>query len=347
MSAAWKTVTIVIAGAGKSTLLNNLFEFDDENILAYGLGSKSVTTEIVERIYNKNNITIRVIDTPCFKAEQKDVKQQLIQFSRYTKSKPDILVYCLPVDSSHKFETDNPRNMKILQQAFGKDIWQHCLLVFTWNNDAIRTCKEKGSDYQELIDGYGIQFQQELGKLGVKNVKVTNVLDGTSLEKILEDIPDTTPPDIPNEDMPPYEERPAIIAIPAIIADVLLVKRDWRENIIFLIATCNPDSTQAILQYKYGQETARRLSRVKDVTAGGIVGEIMVRAVTGACVGGVVGVSAGSVGMVAGVAVGTAMGITVGRITGAVEFFLKTMKRKREAAQRVQEMKGEDTETRE
>ena len=129
--------TIVLigkSGAGKSTLAKNVFGVDEVDT---EISAERTTTEIKTHRKHKNGVPIAIIDTVGFESvNKKQIKQQLKELSKHTGGKADLVIYCLPISPSSKFDDFNPDIMAALQDAFGKDIWNHCLVVLTFSNVA-------------------------------------------------------------------------------------------------------------------------------------------------------------------------------------------------------------------
>ena len=124
-----REITVVLigrSGSGKSTLRNNLLD----RPLPISPQSEGFTTGTVIR----NGVTWRVTDTPGLKGGKDEILKDMERLSSYTKGKADLLLYCLPVSLGSDVDDTNPVIMECLQTAFGKAIWQHCILVLTMSN---------------------------------------------------------------------------------------------------------------------------------------------------------------------------------------------------------------------
>ena len=74
--------------------------------------------------------------------------------------------------------------MASLQDAFGKDIWNHCVVVLTFSNSTWELSRKKSADqekaeakYKKLTQEYITRFKQELKRLKVENVEMISVFD--------------------------------------------------------------------------------------------------------------------------------------------------------------------------
>lgn len=231
---------MVIAGVlagGKTTLLNTLFD----QACKTAPGAEAVTKDLYSCTFTRNDVTIHAIDTPGLEGTKKKTMMKLRDISNHTDGRVYILVYCLPVNSSHRFLPNNPVIMKHLQGAYGKEIWQHCLLVFTRSNEALEFFKtEYESDaieqYKRHIKEFAKLFQSELRqKLNVRDATVTTIFD---------------------------ENPQGIIAIPAgkVCDDPVLpgIESNWREVILDTMSRCNPDCAQTLQQYCHGMVVEER-----------------------------------------------------------------------------------------
>ena len=181
-------VNIVLAGksgAGKSTLLRTILGLKVAISLSakQGAAAKHYTL-------NNNNVTINIIDTPCF--VDTDVKGTSKQF--------DLLVYCVAVSPGSRFSDANPDVMRRLQKIYGREIWKHSVFVFTFSNAAWERSRKGHSEdtaienYKQYIEEYVKVVKEELTKLQVKDL---------SIESIFSRVPD-------------YPQNPnTIMAIPA------------------------------------------------------------------------------------------------------------------------------------
>lgn len=169
------------SGAGKSTIARNMFGIDT----AVALSTDPITMECTTHQVTKHGITVHVTDTVGHQ-EGKGKKKELKRLAKHTKQQPkvDLLVYCLSITPSSKFIEGNPAIMRSLQKAYGKEIWNHCIIVFTFGNYAWKWCQhnfEKHTDrvshYKAFVNQYTDKFKRELENLNVKTVDVQAILD--------------------------------------------------------------------------------------------------------------------------------------------------------------------------
>ena len=120
-------IIVVLAGrngSGKTRLLKNLLGGD----LNEDITSASVKTEADVRHTTYNGTTICLINAPTLRNKIDTSSKHLQEF--------DLLVLCIPISPSSRFQEGNPDLMRSLQDAYGRGIWKHCIIVFTYSNQA-------------------------------------------------------------------------------------------------------------------------------------------------------------------------------------------------------------------
>ena len=303
-------LTIILtgkSGAGKSTLRDILFKTG----AVQKPSPVSVTNKFVDDEFTKNGIKIRLIDTPGLKGNIEDQKE-LKMCSAYTKGKADLLVYCIPVGAGHKFHDNNPLIMLYLTEGFGKQIWEHCILVFTMSNLAMRDFNDDhpedpekaAEEYRELLKEYADLFQKQLKALGVRR-KVKTILE---LEET-EDIADT------------------IVAVPAgkREGDKVLpgLKRKLSDRCDgtwvsvmaeSMQASTTPGNAEQILSYQYGSNTGLAIAALLGTGATGALGGAYMGAAAGAtaAAGSTMTLSASLGPLVASTIVSPPVGLAIG-----------------------------------
>ena len=299
--------TIVIAGksgAGKSTLINKVL--DDEKEIEILISPKSTTTEIKSHKKEKNGANITIIDTPGLDRKVSRKREQLKKLSWYLDSNIHLLIYCIPVDPSSKFDDCNPSIIKHLQESFGNGIWKNCIIVFTFSNFA-RQCIKTDKDYKSYINDYASEFQKALkGDIQVKTI--FEYRDFPS-----EPIGENTIVAIPAGKEPQDDVLPGINVPTASseeeVEDTIHIK--WSDYIFALmLKKCREECIPILLKYKYGMSELILNSSVSGVGAG-----------LGACCGGIGGAALGPIGVPLGIflgsLIGTILGAKLGAVTGA------------------------------
>ena len=317
-------VHIVLAGksgAGKSTIARNIFGMQTEIKLSPDSITEDYATEIIEE---RHGIKIHITDTPGL--QQKGKKKELKKLSKHTKEETekevDLLVYCLSVDPSCKFADGNPAIMRSLQAAFGKEIWEHCVVIFTFSNRVLDWYEKNGEEakrvtkYENFMKQYAAKFKGELEKMKVDNVDVEAVLNFQ-----LEPTPEgqTVIPAIPAGDkaedrvLPRFEVKTIDFEDRH---DSGIKKRttiaNWRDVVFLEIAKkCNAEVQKSLLQYRYWGDRFEVLENTSGGIAAGAAG--------GAAIGAVIGFATGPIGLIAAPiisAIGAAIGAVVVGIAG-------------------------------
>ena len=290
------------SGAGKSVLQNNILGIKGKLILS----SRHTTTRLVTNIVEKHGVTISITDTIGLQGRKKDCREILKEVSKYMKIKSldvDLLVYCISVSTSSKFEEAEPAIIESLQDVFGEGIWKKCIVVFTFSNQVLATIKQDIEDndeatamFKEHIKDYANQFEKKLTQLKVRNIHVKTVFD-LPLEASEPDhttimcIPAGNKPT--DEGLLDYQYEPLKIQIQdkVLLRDIDI--HTWCDVIFSEIITkCDDDLKKTLLQYRYG------LSKVQiGAIVGGTIG--MVAFVPGMAIGAVVGAGVGVLAKVA------------------------------------------------
>lgn len=327
IAAEKKEIRIVLAGksgAGKSTLARNLLEDEQKFEIAAG----PLTQECDTKEITRNDITIKITDTVGLGYRKGISKKELQKLYRHTKGKADLLLYCIPVDLSSKFDDSNPAIMKSLHDAYGKNIWKHCIIVFTFSNLALERIKKKSENEEEAIVKYKSHLL-EYATLFMKELKKFNVL--IPMKTIFEFQHTTT-----------KEDQNKIVAIPAgdDLADQVLPDfkgpehfniagngrleesvqvniTDWRETLfIEIVKKCGSvELKKNLLQFRYGYAMAKSFGAASGVAAGA-AGGFVGGAAIGAGVGALIGLLGGPFGVLPGAMVGAAVGGTTAAAAG-------------------------------
>ena len=241
----------------------------------------------------RRDAIFRIIDTPGLGGKDKEIKKNLKEISRFTEGRVDLLVFCVPVGPGSKFEDTNPEIMKCLTDVFGKKLWQHCILVFTFSNlawDYIKENENAVEEYKAHINAFADKFKKVLQALDVQD-QVTTIF------KQLELNPDT------------------IVAIPAGLKseDPLPgISSNWEDEVFDQMQNrCDPKHKPQLLEYI---NWARAKKVLKGGVAGGAGGGILGGAAAGAVAGGVLGAVGGPAGLIAGVVVGAVGGGMAGGV---------------------------------
>ena len=162
-------ISVLLAGvarSGKSTLLWNLcgsLELEDVELQS----DYSVNIRYLER----NGYTIKIIEPPCprflFQAPPSCME---------LRGHLDLLLLCISISPLSKF-SGNPEMMTSLQLTYGKEIWKHCILIFTFSNVALEYDQGGAERYMRHVQKI---FQCELERLGIWDVRTAMVFDSTA-----------------------------------------------------------------------------------------------------------------------------------------------------------------------
>ena len=325
-----KEVSIVLvgkSGAGKSTLGRNILDFKKELELC----ASHITKECQTQQATMNGVTMKVTDTVGLE-DRKQRKKSLRELCRHTQGKADLVIYCLPVNPASKFNDGNPAIMRSLQNAYGKDVWKQCLLVFTFSNITIERLRKNIRDENEVIAKYknflvehATKFREELRSLNVNDVNVREVF-GFQTEASIDDEPTIVAlpaGDEPFDQVFPDFKDPTRFTIPlsSLLEESTQIDiTDWREIIfIEIIRKCsNAELKKKLLQYRYGRDIAMSLAKAFGGVTGGATSGIAGGAAIGAGVGAIVGLVGGPVGVVPGATIGATIGAAVGVLGGGV-----------------------------
>ena len=338
--------TIVLigkSGAGKSTLVKNVFGVDEVDT---EISAERTTTEIKTYRKHKNGVPIAIIDTVGVpiaiidtvgfeSVNKKQIKKQLKELSKHTGGKADLVIYCLPISPSSKFDDFNPDIMAALQDAFGKDIWNHCLVILTFSNVAWSSINDSNPNnigaametYKRHVNAYVEKFKQALQKLKEEKVKVKSILAPVA--------------DAPAEGAPGNPDGSCeMLFIPAghlpedqVMADIKYTatsqRRDhevqhvdtnkWADVLTYCVLE-RKEVGSALLQFWYGRDRIEQVMReggyFNTMVGGGTTG-MVVGGAAGTATGAVVGALAGPFGF-ATIPVGAGVGLVVGVLVGSV-----------------------------
>ena len=227
------------SGAGKSTLIENILQVKTSTPPS----PYPITEACIGYPTERNDVPLMVIDTVGLISGE-NMNKQLQDVATYTNCNVDLLVYCLHVGPGMKIVDGNPAMMKALQEAFSKDVWKHCILIFTFSNLMWESFSRKNDEkeiavasYRDYIRKYAAAFQQQLETLGENEIEVRTIFDM------------------------PYRtnERRTIVAIPAgeehsdqVLPGVPMDKNDrWMGVIIQeMIESCRESRRAAFAKYR-------------------------------------------------------------------------------------------------
>ena len=342
-----REITIVLAGksgAGKSTLMNNLLGRDTIVMMS----PDATTPKFTEGEFNCNNIKVHVIDTCGLAEKRSDKIKELKRLSSYTKEKADILLYCVPVGPGSKFDDANPVTMRCLTEAYGKQIWDHCVLVFTMSDTALVQHKKQNSDttsahddYITFLNRYAENFREQLRRLEVnKEVKTLYNMNRESKSNTIIAIPVGW--SLKDEVLPGIDQLLSEL-YPELNKQS---KPSWGDILFAIITDTSPAKFhESILKYRYGEELAHKIIVRAGAGLGGVGGGAL-----GALVGGLLGILGGPAGVIAGMGVGIVAGASVigtagGTAAGYTVTKLSEQVQKKKTAREVKRIQENETST--
>ena len=296
-----KKITLVTAGrssVGKSILIGNMLNLKGDTAPEHQHGPSSTTKTVKLYTSTVGGVEVRIIDTPGLAATDVDEPKSLAALQVVTGGKADMLLYCISLLPDSIIDNDDQAIIKNLTLVFGKGIWEHAILVFTFAN---LVKMMPGKDIPQLVQAYAEKFQSVL----------QNVCPSFSVVSIF----------LCDQDQP---QRPptTIIALPAGLdpAEKLVEGMRWDESIYLeVLKKCSPKAIPAFLKARgptpwiirkalaIGQYVgATGITATFGGGAGAIAGTIV-----GGAIGGGIGLLAGGVGVGPGAVVGADIGATI------------------------------------
>ena len=126
------------SGAGVSTLVRHLHKDEEDYSMLPPLSPCTTSSSSIPH-WRKEEITrkymsIEVIFGGLGRGEEKQLKKLI-------GDRAHILVYCLSIAPTSPFQTDP--SLSSLQAQFGKKMWEHCVVVFTFSNLFLEYLMEK------------------------------------------------------------------------------------------------------------------------------------------------------------------------------------------------------------
>ena len=173
-------VVIVIAGmarSGKSAALNNVFGANFMSTYSTG----SVTRIVAMRRTEGSKGDLIIVDTPGFGATDlttSEVKQELRDSIGGLNF---VLVYCYSVSPCSPHSVADENVVKNLQDVLGKDIWEKCVVLFTFSDQVrAQVCPnvEDRVTYRGFISEHAQKFSEMLkNKCGDHVPDVKSIFD--------------------------------------------------------------------------------------------------------------------------------------------------------------------------
>jgi len=289
-----KNIYIMTAGktgSGKSTSLNNIFGLS----LQADISPHSVTKDINISTTSKHGVNVRVIDTPGFgardinKEEVSDMMCDIIQHKKYT------LLYCLSVAPCSRLTEEDEAIVGNLHKVLGKEVWEKCVLLFTFSDTAWRESFADTNDisgYKKHIEVMAAGFADILKKLDACSPSVHSVFEPRTDNGVLA-IPIGKKLTSTTEILPgiPVGEG-----------------KNWTDLVfVEILRRTAKDKRTSLLKLKYGS-----------AVAGSTAVTTLIGVLVGTGVGVTVGVFGGPIGIIVAGGLGAAVGASVGGATGLI-----------------------------
>lgn len=164
-------------GVGKSSTINSLLGGE-----VAAVGKHEPETEGVEKYSSSiNDVNFVVVDTPglCDDLESKGNDKTYIEKIKKEVSRIDCLLFVSELDAT-RITGDEKRSIQLITKAFGNQVWQHAIIVFTFSErveideyeenlhvrtrlirEAIRDLTPTGTRYRN-IDAVAISNEKEV-----------------------------------------------------------------------------------------------------------------------------------------------------------------------------------------
>ena len=161
-------------GAGKTrlywNLTNNIF---DEHLNTIFYEHPTLQKPNTSHTEISTGVNLQITDTVGLQIHTKKTFRELY---RHIKGKVDMFLYCISIFQERMISIHD--TMKSLQEVFGKNIWNRCIIVFTFS-DGIYDAKHV-DNYRTYINPRAHKIQKELRKLNAHiNVKPVLGFDPT------------------------------------------------------------------------------------------------------------------------------------------------------------------------
>ena len=156
-------VVIVIAGmarSGKSAALNNVFGANFTSTYSTG----SVTRIVAMRRTKGTKGELIIVDTPGFGATDLTTSKVKQELRDSIGGLNFVLVYCYSVSPSSAHSVADEYVVKNLQDVLGKDIWEKCVVLFTFS-DLVRAQVCPNVEDRDTYKGFISEHAQEFSEM--------------------------------------------------------------------------------------------------------------------------------------------------------------------------------------
>ena len=149
-------VTVGRSGVGKSTLIRNMLNLKGTDAPKCEHGPSSATMHVKIHASRVGGVQVRIIDTPGLAAMDVNEPNSMADLQLGSGGKADMLLYCINLLPNSKIDEHDKAIVRKLTLVFGKNIWKHTILVFTFANFVKML---SGKDIPQLVKEYGDKFQ--------------------------------------------------------------------------------------------------------------------------------------------------------------------------------------------
>ncbi len=286
---------VVIAGlsrSGKSTALNNIFHTDFNNEYS----SYSVTKEVAMRRLLGVESDLILVDTPGFGATDIPISKVRKEFLYSIGSLNFVLIYCYSVGPGNAQCDTHITLAKNLQKVLGKNIWEKCVVFFTFS-DQIRSqiCErlEDREAYKEIINTHASRLSKLFKDVCGKHVpEVKSVFQVDLNQETISEIVAVPVGLKTSKNKEKYELLPNIQGV----------------NWLTLAQTEVIRKAEKMDRETYLHHVHVAPSKI-GTTAGAVIGGVI-----GAAGGGVLGAATLGLALAPAVAAGTAVGVAIGGV---------------------------------
>lgn len=167
-------------GVGKSSTINKLMGME----LAATSRRKATTLDVEFYDNEINGIKFTVVDTPglCDELPEEGNDYKYLELISSKVKHIDLLWFVTPIYEA-RIRSDELNGIKIITEAFGKNIWKHSIIIFTFadkaDDDYIVQLQERTEDIREAIAKYTeLEIANNIPSVAVDNRKSEITPDG-------------------------------------------------------------------------------------------------------------------------------------------------------------------------